>query len=208
MEPGRGAKPSLGVIKDLMLFDPVSVIFAEEEPAAEKRELDRDHNVPCVDTEFSEIEPGKIHAREFVSTDSKLRDMEVGLKKTERAEKIHQAMLKDISEYLIRNGIRPYESGSIDLLYSSSGRLNVFEIKSANVDNILSQSSKGAFQLACYLNELSRDYHNLSARLVLHQTHSPQLQNYAVDALLRLGVEVLFYDPVKAWPNRIKGLPL
>lgn len=86
--------------------------------------------------------------------------------------------------------------------------LNVFEIKSSNVDNILSQSSTGAFQLACYLNELSKDYHNLNARLVLHVTQSPELQNYAVEAVRRLGIEVLFYDPDKPWPNRIQGLPL
>ena len=80
-------------------------MFAEEKPAAERRELDCNYNAPCVDIVFSEIEPGKIYAREFVSTDSKLRNLEDVLKKTERAEKIHQAMLKDISEYLITNGI-------------------------------------------------------------------------------------------------------
>ncbi|NDU85863.1 MAG: hypothetical protein G3H99_04530 [Ferrovum sp.] len=203
-----GAKPSPGIVGDLKSFDPVSVIFAEEKPAAELIEPGYSYNAPCVDTEFSEIEPGKICAREFVSTDSKLRNLEDALKKTEHAEKIHQAMLKDISEYLITNGIKPYESSSIDLLYRSKERLNVLEIKSSNIDNILSQSSKGAFQLACYLNELSKDYDNLNARLVLHVTQSPELQKYAVDALLRLGIGVLFYDPGKSWPNRIQGLPL
>lgn len=203
-----GAKPSPGIVDDLKAFDPVSVIFAEEKPAVEWGELGHSYNAPCVDTEFSEIEPGKIYAREFVSADSKLRNLEGALKKTEHAEKIHQAMLKDISEYLITNGIKPYESSSIDLLYRSKEKLNVFEIKSSNIDNILSQSSRGAFQLACYLNELSKDYDNLNARLVLHVTQSPELQKYAVKTLLRLGIEVLFYDPGKSWPNRIQGLPL
>lgn len=180
----------------------------EENPGREREKLGRHHNTPSVDTEFSEIEPGKIFAREFVSIDSKLGNLEEALKKTEHAEKIHQAMLKDISEFLIANGITPYESNSIDLLYKSRDKLNVFEIKSSNVDNILSQSSKGAFQLACYLNELSKDYDNLNSRLVLHVTESPELQKYAVEALLRLGIEVLFYDPSRSWPNRIQGLPL
>lgn len=203
-----GAKPSPGIIDDLKTFDPVSVIFAKEKSAAEQEKPSHIGNPPCVDTDLSEIDPGKICVREFVSADPKPRNMEEAVKKTEHAEKIHQAMLKDISEYLITIGIKPYESSSIDLIYRSNGKLNVFEIKSSNVDNILSQSSKGAFQLACYLNELSKDYDNLNARLVLHVTQNPALQRYAVEALLRLGIEVLFYDPGKSWPNRIQGLPL
>lgn len=203
-----GAKPSQDIVDALKTFDPTTAIFVEEKLDWEKGELSRNYNPPSVDTEFSEIEPEKIYAREFVSVDSKLRNLEEALKKTEHAEKIHQAMLKDISEFLLRNGIKPYESSSIDLLYRSREKLNVFEIKSSNVDNILSQSSKGAFQLACYLNELSKDYNNLNARLVLHITESSELQNYAVEALRRLGIEVLFYDPSKSWPNRIQGFPL
>lgn len=203
-----GAKPSPSIVDDLKALDPLSVIFAEEKHKDERGARGQSYNAPCVDTEFYEIEPGKIYAREFVSVDSKLRNLEEALKKTEHAEKIHQAMLKDISEFLITNGVTPYESSSIDLLYRSREKLNVFEIKSSNVDNILSQSSKGAFQLACYLNELVKDYDNLNARLVLHVTDSPELQDYAVEALRRLGIEVLFYDPSKSWPNRIQGLPL
>lgn len=203
-----GAKPSPSIVDNLKALDPLSVIFAEEKHNVERSARGQSYNAPCVDTEFYEIEPGKIYAREFVSVDSKLRNLEEALKKTEHAEKIHQAMLKDISEFLITNGVTPYESSSIDLLYRSREKLNVFEIKSSNVDNILSQSSKGAFQLACYLNELVKDYDNLNARLVLHVTDSPELQDYAVEALRRLGIEVLFYDPSKPWPNRIQGLPL
>lgn len=203
-----GVKPSPSTVDDLKAFDPLSMIFAEKKSEAERGALGKSYNAPYVDTEFSEIEPGKIYAREFVSVDSKLRNLEEAINKTEHAEKIHQAMLKDISEFLLTNGITPYESSSIDLLYRSREKLNIFEIKSSNVDNILSQSSKGAFQLACYLNELSKDYDNLNARLVLHMTESNELQNYAVEALRRLGIEVLFYDPGKSWPNRIQGLPL
>jgi hypothetical protein len=203
-----GAKPSPSIVNDLKSFDPVSVIFSEEKPAAVRGEPGQNYNAPSVDTEFSEIEPGKIYAREFVSVDSKLRNLEEALNKTEHAEKIHQAMLKDISEFLIANGITPYESSSIDLLYRSMEKLNVFEIKSTNIDNILSQASKGAFQLACYLNELEKDYDDLNARLVLHVTESTELQNYAVEALLRLGIKVLFYDPSKPWPSRIQGMLL
>jgi len=93
-------------------------------------------------------------------------------------------------------------------MYMFREKMNVFEIKSTNTDNILSQASKGAFQLACYLNELEKDYNNLNARLVLHVTESNGLQNYTVEALLRLGIGVLFYDPSKPWPSRLQGMLL
>lgn len=204
-----GIKPPSSLVDALKAFDPISVIFAEMKLALENEDggvTNLGHS--CVDTEFSEIEPEKIYAREFVSANSKLRGLEEALNKTEHAEKVHQAMLKDISEFLIGNKITPYESGSIDLMYRSVDKLNIFEIKSANADNILSQAAKGAFQLACYLNELSKDYDKLDARLVIHDTESRELQNYAIAALSRLNVQVLVYDPSKPWPSRVQGMQL
>lgn len=203
-----GVKPTYELVQALKDFDPISVIFAEVVQRSENVTFERNSKPPSVDTEFSEIDPAKIYAREFVSLDSQLRNLEEALKKTEHAEKVHQAMLKDISEFLIGHGVTPYESSSIDLMYRSGNKLNVFEIKSANADNILSQAAKGAFQLACYLNELSKDYDNLDARLVLHETANPGLQDYAAEALQTLGIVVLVYDPKKSWPSRVKGMPL
>lgn len=203
-----GGELASNIVDGLNAMDPLSVVFVADASATEVTKPSDNCNSPRVDTEFSEIVPEKIYAREFVSIDSKLMNLEEALNKTAHAEKIHQSMLKDISEYLLANGVTPYESSSIDLLYRSMGKLNVIEIKSSNINNILSQSSKGAFQLACYLNELSKDYEDLDARLVLHVTESRELQNYAVEALKRLGVEVLFYDPSMAWPRRVMNLPL
>lgn len=197
-----------GIVDYLKNFDPAEMIFSEERHAKVREESSGGYNAPCVDTEFSEIEPKKIYAREYVSSDSTLRGFEGAIKKTEHAERVHQEMLRDISEYLITKGITPYESSSIDLLYMSNQKLCVFEIKSSNAENILSQSSKGAFQLACYLNELSKDYPDLDGRLVLHVTESPKLQNYIAEVLLRFGIKVLFYDPGRNWPYRIVDLPL
>lgn len=204
----NGVEPTCEIVQALKAFDPISVIFTNDKPRPENGTSANNPKPPCVDTEFSEIEPGKIYAREFVSIDSKHRDLEEALNKTEHAEKLHQAMLKDISEFLINKGVTPYESASIDLIYRAAEKLNVFEIKSANADNVLSQAAKGAFQLACYLNELSRDYDTLVARLVLHITASPERLNYATEALSRLGLDVLVYDPSKPWPSRVQGLPL
>ena len=201
-----GVELSPNLVHDLKTFDPMRSIFSKKKQFIKKTV--QDYDASYVDKEFYRIEPDKIYAREFVSLDPKFNNLEDALNKTEHAEKVHQAMLKDISEFLIINGVTPYESGSIDLLYASNKRLNLIEIKSANIDNVLSQSSKGAFQLACYINELDKYYDNLNARLVLHATEDIGLQNYAVKALSRLGIEVLIYDPRKTWPKRMPGLPL
>lgn len=161
-----------------------------------------------VDTNFSPIDPETVCARKYVSTFQTLGDGLDALAKTSHAEVIHQAMLKDISEYLIAKRITPLESLSIDLVYEARGELIVVEVKSANVDNLLAQASRGAFQLATYLNALTADYQVLTGRLILHETGSVELQLLAVAVLRRLGVEALFYDPSKAWPSRVQGLPL
>lgn len=202
-----GIKPDGDLIEVLRALDPISIILNGKMQTPESETLFNSAKPPSVDTTFTAIDPNNICAREFVFSNLKFRDFEEELKKTEHAEKVHQIMLKDISEFLLKVNITPYESNSIDLLYNSNNKLYVFELKSANALNIISQASKGAFQLACYFNELSKDYNNIDTRLVLHETDSPEIQNYAFKALQTLGVKVLVYDPGKAWPNRVQGLP-
>lgn len=193
------------LIERLNALDPI-VALSSKDISRSENEVIKPTALPKVDSEFTEIEPNNIYAREFISIDAKLKYLEDALNKTEHAEKIHQAMLKDIVEYLISKGITPYESGSIDLAYKTGHQLNVLEIKSANSENVLSQSAKGAFQLACYSHELSKDYVALDAKLIIHETNSSDIQNYAITVLLRLGIGVLVYNPEKSWPDRVKGL--
>ncbi len=202
----KSSQKAAEVVTELKTFDPMSILF--------RQIAHKDHSLgkvdkskpPSVDIEFTEIEPDNIYAREFLFIDSRFIGLEEALNKTEHAEKIHQEMLKDISKFLIGRGIIPYESGSIDLMYSLEDSLNVFEIKSTNTNNILAQAAKGAFQLACYQNELSKNYIKMNAQLILHKTESNEIEEYALDALHRLGVRTLFYDPTKAWPNRVKDI--
>ena len=128
--------------------------------------------------------------------------------KTSHAEVIHQAMLKDISEYLSARGITPLESRSIDLAYEAQAGLIIVELKSANAENLIAQASAGAFQLATYLNALTGHYGALNGKLILQETGSGELQERAAAVLSRLGIDGLFYDQNKAWPNRVQGLPL
>jgi len=194
------------IVDELKNLDPISILF---NPIKSPEGIYTSNSKsPHIDIEFTQIEPEKIYAREFLFLDSNLKSLEEALNKTEHAEKIHQDMLQDISMFLINQGIIPYESGSIDLIYSAANKLNIFEIKSTNLNNILAQASKGAFQVACYLNALCKNYSNLNARLILHKIENNELEEYVIKALSRLNITVLFYDPSKPWPNRIEYMPL
>lgn len=193
--------------KELKTIDPISFLLDQKPLGIQLGDKKKD-KTPKVDLEFTEIEPEKVYAREFLSIDSKLKDLEEALNKTEHAEKMHQEMLKDVVVFLISRAIVPYESCSIDLMYKLGDKLNVFEIKSTTTSNILAQAAKGAFQLACYLNELAKDYKGLSSHLILRRTENHDIDFYVTEVLKRLGVSVLFYDPNKQWPERLNGLPI
>lgn len=159
-----------------------------------------------VDLDFTSINPDRVYAREFVIANLLPIDLENALDKTERAEKLHQDMLRDISTYLLNIGAIPYESSSIDLMTEYQGRTKIYEIKSSNDSNVISQSAKGAFQIACYLNAMAPDYDCLDSALILHRIENIGLQAFAVNSLHRLGIHCLIYDPLLNWPDRVRGL--
>ena len=187
----------------LKSFDPLVNLF--EQPN-NTYSISRITSSPKVDIDFSEIDPKKIYAREFISLGDQFIDLEASLNKTEHAEKVHQEMLKDISKFLISKGITPYESGSIDLIFMSTNKIKVCEIKSATSDNIFAQSAKGAFQLSCYLEELTKQYDNATPHLILKKVGDEDFELYVKKVLSRLGIEALYYDPEHLWPHRLRSL--
>lgn len=190
--------------KELNSLDPTHHLDIGIASLIEKKQKPRK---PSVDIEFAEIDPEKIYSREFLKKELGNDEMEDTLYKTEMAEKLHQEMLKDISKFLIEQKIKPYQSESIDLMYTLNGYVNLFEIKSANANNIFSQAGKGAFQIGCYLNELSKFYKNIVSRIILLKTDNDDLETFVKEALARLNIIVLFYDPRKSWPERVQELP-
>ncbi len=159
-----------------------------------------------VDLNFTEINPETVYAREFVPSNDMLSDLESALRKTEAAEKLHQAMLRDIAFYLKEKGLSPYESASIDLMISLNGRRKIFEIKSSTSLNIIAQAANGAFQIACYANAMAIDYEPLDTSLIMHKIQDAALEKFVHEALDRLGIKCLLYDPDTGWPNRVNGL--
>lgn len=187
----------------LKSFDPLVNLF--EQPDT-KYSTSRITSSPKVDIDFLEIDPQKIYAREFISLGDQFKDLEASLNKTEHAEKVHQEMLKDISQFLISKCITPYESGSIDLMFMARGNIKVCEIKSATLDNILAQSAKGAFQLSCYLEELAKQYDKATPHLILKKIGDEGFELYVKKVLSRLGIDALYYDPEQLWPHRVQSL--
>jgi hypothetical protein len=189
----------------LQALDPLLGLITSETKDMVKTKVSRKRS-PKVDAEFTEIQPDNIYTRKFIAAGDTLIDIEAALKKTEHAEQIHQDMLKDIAEYLISKGIVPYESGSIDLMYQSGNKLRVYEIKSATAKNILAQSAKGSFQLACYINELLESYDTPSPFLILQKIGYSELEQYVTQVLKWCAIPVLYYDLEKSWPERVEGL--
>lgn len=187
--------------------DPVSLL-TEAPDNAEVSQLDFSARAleKCVDLEFTKIDPETIYAREFILSEGYLPDLEGALAKTEAAEKIHQDMLRDISSYLKENGIFPYESSSIDLMITIKEKTRIFEIKSSNSSNIVAQAAKGAFQMACYVNAMADDFQPLDAALILHSIEDKNIEKFVYDALNRLNIKYLTYNPQKNWPERLEGL--
>lgn len=187
--------------------DPVSLL-AEETGNAASSNLDFSAQAieKSVDLDFTKIDPETIYAREFILSEGFLPDLESALRKTEAAEEIHQQMLRDISSYLLEQGVSPYETASIDLMITLKDQTRIFEIKSSTSTNLLAQAAKGAFQMACYVNAMADDYEPLDGALILHKIEDPNLEKFVHDALTRLNVKYLTYNPREKWPERVAGL--
>lgn len=201
---GYDAKEAASFLK---ANDPVYLCLnPTDEAVISESELSARMIEKCVDLDFTEIDPETIYAREFILSEGFLPDLESALSKTEAAEKLHQDMLRDISSYLKENGVYPYESSSIDLMIALKDQNRIFEIKSSTSANIVAQAAKGAFQVACYVNAMSSDYEPLDAAIILHSIEDTNLENFVHNALARMNVKYLTYDPRKKWPDRVAGL--
>jgi hypothetical protein len=158
-----------------------------------------------VDLFFTKIEQSLIHVREFINSGDNLDNLEESLRKTGSAEKRHQDILRDICQFLESRGIPAYESRSVDLMFQYGEVSKIYEIKSANLDNIIAQAAKGAFQIACYFNAMKTSV-GLEAFLIIEKISDANLEKLVYDALSYLNVTALTYDHRIEWPNRVRGL--
>lgn len=198
------------LIDKLKYFDPVSSKGIKKE-ATNAHGIDEkdfhDLKVPSVDIELTEIDLDRLYARRFIARAKLLSGLEDKLKKTERAEKYHQDILRDVVSFLKSCSITPLQSTSIDLLIEIKNKAFLFEIKSAHPQNILSQAAKAVFQLTCYRVALKDDGRDVTANtLILQKIGQFETEQYVTKILNDLNIKVFFYDINKDWPARVEGL--
>jgi hypothetical protein len=194
------AKEVIQLAKD---YDPLNKLKTIEIHSEKKIQKKRSQEI---DIEFLPIQPDTIYAREFIASGQNDMDMDAALAKTETAEKLHQEMLRDISLYIISKKVVPFESGSVDLMFEFENETFIIEIKSTNDDNLFAQCSKGAFQLAYYVNAVKTEIGRVTQALVIHKTDDQNQEKICLRILNMLATRCLIYDPTLPWPDRLIGL--
>lgn len=160
---------------------------------------------PVVDTFLEEIDTDKISPRTFVAKapDSSLE----WLDKTNDAEQAHEQILKDLVLYLKSKGFKVYKTRSFDLFAKKADLQYLWEIKSANNFNSVSQGEKGIVQLLRYSTALmDGDENNIKFLLLLQDSGQHAVHRYLSKMAGRAGSELWLYNEDKDWPNRISSL--
>jgi hypothetical protein len=162
--------------------------------------------LPIVDIEFEPIIVEKISSRKFHAIDYNY-DVDSIMVKTEDAEKRHQEILKDICKYLINCKIQPMQSSSIDLAVRKNFEYHIFEIKTTNKKNIISQVAKGIFQLALYSEALINAGKKCSKRTLVFETErDPLIETFIKNAAKSLNIDVMYYFSNNNWPNKLSPI--
>ena len=159
--------------------------------------------------EFKQIEPSEVTFRTMVIPASPPSTVVwlKALEKTDRAERTHQEMLKDIASYLKSRRIVAYESLSIDMFIPGESADVVIELKSATDDNFYRQAVQGAVQLKEYCFGLEVEKERLcSPILIIQKAPKNSYVAHCLEFLQYLGVKMLIYDRSTAWPDRVSGL--
>ena len=158
-----------------------------------------------VDNDFRVIVPDRIFARKFIARAPEMSG--ALLEKTEYAEARHQRILREVAAYLAQMGMRPQESGSIDLAVKTNAGMLVAEIKSATKENFLSQGSKGFFQILSYAIALrNAGWERVAEALIIEGKGTDSDVRQLSQVGEKCGVRVFLYNESESWPNRVKGL--
>lgn len=196
-----------GLLNVLKTINPIkSILDLGETSSPMKMAIETSKRSKFVDLSFTEIDPENIYAREFISGEGTYYNLEAALSKTDVAEKLHQSILRDIAQYLKSIGVSTYESTSIDLMIQTNSKLKIFEIKSVNLDNIIAQTAKGAFQIATYASVLKSEIEKFEAYLIINKIQDERLEAFVQKSLNYLGINYCIYNSELPWPERLPGL--
>ena len=160
-------------------------------------------SMPEVDLSLVPINPNEIKIRRFIARRQSISVDEM-LQKTESAEKRHQEMLKDIASYLLKSGQKVFQSESIDMAIKCKDGLFVFELKSIDCNNAVSQIAKGFFQVLYYSDALIQcGVPVLGKGLIVEANLTEEMTDAFSRILGNVGISLYFYNSSHPWPNRI-----
>lgn len=188
-------------IKDILFAnDPFNLFLASD------FEVQRHNKNRRFDAIFEPIIPEEIEYKKYSpGNNSNLNALQIA-QKTENANARHQDILKEICAFLIRSSVQPFESNSVDLMFSVKDMVKIVEVKSANAENFFSQASGGALQLAHYAQSLSNEFTDIEVLLVIEKISDQEHMSQVLSALSYLGVSTLVYDAEKPVPERYSRL--
>ena len=159
--------------------------------------------LPDVDLSLVPVNPAEIKIRRFVARRRSIPIDEM-LQKTAAAEKRHQEMLKDIAAQLLKNGHNVFQSESIDMAVKSDAGLHVYELKSIDGTNAVSQIAKGLFQLLYYSDALKECGISVVEKgLIVESNLTEDMSNAFSRIVGNAGVCLYLYNSKRQWPERV-----
>lgn len=191
------------IISLVSSIDPVATI---ESKLSVSRQTDLFHSLaslpPLVDTFFEVLDIEKIAPRIFIAKSEFSRHD--WLDKTNNAEREHEQILKDLAVFMLGEGFRVYKTRSFDL-YAEKGELKIlWEIKSANEYNSVSQGEKGIMQLLRYSIALANiNTSEIRYAVLLQDSCDELVKHYLSKMADRAGSELWLYKSKEDWPNRV-----
>jgi hypothetical protein len=159
------------------------VVYTELEssdklPKATSIEIHKSTNI----YDFKEIKFDSKPTKSKSKTKTIYTDPEITRIKRQRANLMHKILLEKLFSYLEQRGSKPYENEHIDLFVELPTKEKfVFEVKSVNETNLLSQTRKGVSQLYEYRYRYKKIIgHDVKLCLVFPKkpTSVPWLQKY------------------------------
>lgn len=159
----------------------------------------------ATDTNFLHLLPTEIKARKFRPAINKARSSDIAIS-TERAEYLHQELLRDLVTRAMAQGLQVVYSRSVDMAIQINSMWKIFELKSANCNNFDSQLAKGILQVGSYFMSLRDAGMNVVERcVVIYAINDNSKNDWSIAVGNELNTKVLLYRPNVEWPNRAIG---
>jgi hypothetical protein len=192
-----------GVLREIRLRDEKLWFFASESMQANNETA----AVPRVDVVLSPLDKNNVVTRVYMSR-GRGQDSALQMQKTQTAESLHQDMLRSLVAYLNVLNMNVYQTQSVDMIVANGGELDLYELKSANLENFTRQIEEGMMQLIKYSMAFRKDGYLIGRKgLICQKIDDANLVIYAEELLAEADVSLYLYDAEYEWPRRMLNFP-